>query len=95
MKNSVKAPTLKFEELVSLISSLVKSLVDDPDSVNIDSYKGDSILLITIKADSPKTLSFLIGKNGNTVSAMRHIVRCLGARSGVKAVFEIASSTKT
>ncbi|MCD6149049.1 KH domain-containing protein [bacterium] len=79
------------KELTELVTQLVKALVDDPDTVTVETYKGDSIVLFTVKADSPKTLSFLIGKKGSTVSAMRHLVRCLGARLDLKTVFEVSS----
>jgi len=83
--------TDKVKELTELVTQLVKALVDDPDTVTVETYKGDSIVLFTVKADSPKTLSFLIGKKGSTVSAMRHLVRCLGARLDLKTVFEVSS----
>jgi len=83
--------TDKVKELTELVTQLVKALVDDPDTVTVETYKGDSIVLFTVKADSPKTLSFLIGKKGSTVTAMRHLVRCLGARLDLKTVFEVSS----
>ena len=82
------------KDLIELVSQLTKSLVDDPSTVTVETYKGDSVVLFTVKSDSPRTLSFLIGKKGSTIAAMRHIVRCLGARLGLKTVFEVSSSSR-
>ena len=82
----------KMHELIELVTQITKSLVDEPDTVTIETYKGDSIVLFTVKAASPKTLSFLIGKKGSTVSAMRHLVRCLGARYDLKTVYEVSEA---
>jgi len=82
----------RFKELTDLVTQLTKSLVDEPETLVIETYKGDSILLFTVKAKTPKTLSFLIGKKGSTVSAMRHLVRCLGARYDLKVVYEVSEA---
>ena len=82
----------KFKEIIELVTQLTRSLVDEPDTLKFETYKGDSVLLFTVKTESPKTLSFLIGKKGSTVSAVRHLTRCLGARYGMKVVYEVSEA---
>ncbi len=57
-----------------LLEFLVKSIVSKPDDVLITEEEIESSLEFTIAAD-PEDIGKVIGKNGQTIKAIRQIVR--------------------
>ena len=61
--------------IVEFTEYLVKSLVKDPDMVKVEKFEteDEGVILEIIVSDSDKGM--LIGKNGNTISAVRTLIQ--------------------
>ena len=71
-----------------LIEYIVKSLVDDPSSVNVAVVEGEksTILELRVAADD---IGKVIGKHGRIAKAMRTVLQAATAKSGKHTVLEI------
>lgn len=81
--NEVPAPTA-----VAVLEYLAKSLVDDPDAVQVevDDRRGQRLELNVRVA--PPDVGRLIGKRGRVANSIRTIVRAAAARDGVEVDIE-------
>ncbi len=74
---------------------VVKSLVDNPDSVEVDRKVDEMGVLLALKVH-PDDMGQIIGKEGSTARAIRNLVRIIGlkqkARVNLK-IIEPAGST--
>ncbi len=71
-----------------LVERIVKSLVDNPEEVEISELESDRTLIFqasVAKADIGK----VIGKQGRTAQAIRDILRAVSGRIKKRIVFEI------
>lgn len=85
---SLNEPTERFK---FLLRSIVAEMVDNPQDVDIELTKGERTHVYTIfvhKSDLGK----LIGKNGQNVGALRHILKCWLGRHDFRAVIDIEES---
>lgn len=73
------------------ISYLVKNLVDDPDSVNINVFEGEKSTIIELKVDSDDVAK-VVGRQGKTINALRTIVMIVGARFGRRVKLELLNN---
>jgi predicted RNA-binding protein YlqC (UPF0109 family) len=71
-----------------LVEFIVKSLVDNPDSVRIEEVEGEKASIIELHVDN-SDLGKVIGKQGRTAKAVRTILNAAGVKSGKKVVLEI------
>ncbi len=71
-----------------LISCIVKSLVDNQESVKIKEIGGEKTTVIELSVDKDD-LGKIIGKEGKTIKAIRTILNAASKKSGKKAVLEI------
>lgn len=71
-----------------LVEFVVKSLVDNPDAVNIQEVEGEKASIIELRVDQ-SDLGKVIGKQGRTAKAIRTILNASGVKSGKKVVLEI------
>ena len=62
-------------DIVEFTEYLVKSLVKEPDMVKVEKFEteDEGVILEIIVSDSDKGM--LIGKNGNTISAVRTLIQ--------------------
>jgi len=78
-----------------LVEFLVKSLVDHPEEVSLNQQEADDTLLMELKI-SPDDLGKIIGKNGNTINAIRTVLQAaapaIRSVPGWKSSLERASS---
>jgi predicted RNA-binding protein YlqC (UPF0109 family) len=75
----------KSRDARSLVETVVISLVDDPDKVNIRSTSENDVLLIEISvADSD--ISKIIGSNGRIIKAIRTLTRSAAFVEGIERV---------
>lgn len=58
---------------------LVKKLVDNPDGVTVEQKDEKEIVRLKIQCDT-KDLGKVIGKKGQTVGALRTIIKAIGAK---------------
>ena len=71
------------ESLNNLINTIVMSIVDNEDSVNVSSSKDNETILYEIKVAKEDT-GKLIGKQGRVAVALRTVVKAAGAKAGVR-----------
>ncbi|NLI31884.1 MAG: KH domain-containing protein [Deltaproteobacteria bacterium] len=57
-----------------LVEYLVKSLVDQPDEVFLVEHEDEDAVMLELKI-SPDDLGKVIGKNGNTINAIRTVLQ--------------------
>jgi predicted RNA-binding protein YlqC (UPF0109 family) len=67
---------VKVKELVELIA---KSLVDNPDKVQVSALDGEQSMIIELKV-APEDLGKIIGKQGRNVMAVRVILGAAGMK---------------
>ena len=71
-----------------LIEYLVKSLVDNKDTVVITEAEDDGKTVITVKVEATD-MGRVIGKDGRIIKSIREIVRAYSAKNGHKVVVNI------
>jgi len=71
-----------------LVEFIVRSLVDNPDAVNIKEVEGEKASILELRVDQ-SDLGKVIGKQGRTAKAVRTILNASGVKSGKKVVLEI------
>lgn len=71
-----------------LVSVMAKSLVDNPDEVEIKEIEGDVTTILELKV-AKNDLGKVIGKQGKTAHAMRAILNATATKLKKRAVLEI------
>ena len=71
-----------------LVEFIAKSLVDDPDQVQVSEIEGETSLILELRV-GPDDMGRVIGKGGRTANAIRTLVRVLSAKQGKRATLEI------
>jgi len=71
-----------------LIELIVKSLVDQPDAVQINQVDGEKTVVYELRV-GPGDLGKVIGKHGQTAKSIRTLVNAASAKLGKRAVLEI------
>ena len=71
------------EGLRNLVVTMVKSIVDSPDEVQVNVVPSQFRLIVELHT-SPKDVGQVIGKSGHVVSAIRSILTAHGGREGLK-----------
>lgn len=74
----------------ALLEDLIKSLVDNPDSVEIDEEfdAGTRTFYVNV---SPDDVGKVIGKSGRVVSSIRFVVSAVAAKAREKAFVKIVT----
>ena len=73
------------KELVELIA---KSLVDEPDQVQVTEIEGEKVTVIEVRV-APGDLGKVIGKQGRTARAIRTLLNATATKLRKRAVLEI------
>ncbi|AFV11247.1 nucleic acid binding protein [Thermacetogenium phaeum DSM 12270] len=73
-----------------LIEVLARSLVDDPDAVEVREIEGEKALIVELKVASAD-MGKVIGKQGKIAKAIRTLARARGNKIGRKVIVEIES----
>ena len=71
-----------------LVEVLVKSLVDNPDAVQVTEVMGNNVIIIEVKVEK-NDMGKVIGKHGQTASAIRTLLSATSAKLKKRAVLEI------
>ncbi len=71
-----------------LVIYIAKSLVDDPDGVDVNIVEGEKSTILELKV-SQEDIGKVIGKHGRIAKAMRTILSASATRSGKRIVLEI------
>ena len=76
------------EQLKELVTMLAKSLVDNPEQVEVTEVAGEQTAVLELKV-APEDLGKIIGKQGKTAKAIRIILSAAAAKMRKRAVLEI------
>ncbi|ADG82894.1 hypothetical protein Tfer_1649 [Thermincola ferriacetica] len=71
-----------------LLDYLARSLVDNPDQVQINVVEGDKSLVLELKV-APEDMGKVIGKQGRIAKAIRTVIKAAAAKEGKKVMVEI------
>lgn len=74
--------------LKDLIEFIAKSLVDNPEQVNVTEIEGEQTSVIELKV-AKEDLGKVIGKQGRTARAMRTLLGAASTKDRKRAVLEI------
>jgi len=76
------------DKLTELVTLIAKSLVDNPDRVEVREVTGEQTAVLELKV-APEDLGKIIGKQGKTAKAIRTILGAAAAKMKRRAVLEI------
>lgn len=76
-----------------LVQYLAKSLVDDPDSVEVTEMQGEAGSVLELRV-AQKDLGRIIGKQGRTARSIRTIVNAAAALANQRVVLEIVEQSE-
>ena len=71
-----------------LVEMIAKSLVDDPDSVEVNEVEGSQSVIIEVKVAS-EDMGKIIGKQGRIAKAIRTVVKAAAIKENKRVVVEI------
>ncbi len=72
----------------SVLESVAKAIVDEPDGVEVDVSEGRSGVRLSLHV-APGDMGRIIGRRGRTAQALRTLVRAAAARDGQEASVDI------
>lgn len=73
------------KELVEIIA---KSLVDNPENVQVTEVNGEQSLILELKVD-PEDMGKVIGKQGRIAKAIRTVVKAAAIKENKRVIVEI------
>jgi predicted RNA-binding protein YlqC (UPF0109 family) len=73
---------------VELVEYVVKSLVDDPESVAVEESRESGQVVLELRVAEPD-MGRVIGKSGRVINAIRSIVQIAAAKKGERVSLEI------
>jgi len=79
--------------LVEIATDIAEELVDDRSNVKVTSSASKTTLLITIEAVNGE-LGKIIGKKGQTVGALRHLLRTMAYKEKIRVTLETTDGEK-
>jgi uncharacterized protein len=74
----------------ALVEYLVKSLADQPDQVALGEHETDDSILLELRI-SPDDIGKIIGKNGNTINAIRTVLQAAASSQKKRVKLEVVS----
>ena len=79
--------------LKTLIEYIARSLVDNPDHVDVNEIEGEKTTILELKVDE-EDLGKIIGRHGRTAKAMRTVINAAATKEQKRAVLEILESDR-
>ena len=77
--------------MVSLVETIAKSLVSNPDAVTVTEAKEDNNKITIQLKVAQEDMSKIIGRQGRIAKAIRTVVKAAAVHKGVNVVVEIVS----
>ena len=74
--------------MTKLVEAIAKSLVDNPDGVEVSETESRQGTIIRLKVD-PSDMGKVIGKQGRIAKAIRSVVKAAAAKEDKKVVVDI------
>jgi predicted RNA-binding protein YlqC (UPF0109 family) len=75
-------------QLRDIVEITAKSLVDNPNVVNVVEIEGEKTIVIELRVDKGD-IGKVIGKQGRIARALRTILSAMGRKTGKRVVLEI------
>lgn len=75
--------------MAELLAYLARELVDDPESVRVETEERDDALVLVLHV-APDDVGKVIGRQGRIARALRTLVRASAVREGRRVLVEIA-----
>ena len=75
-------------ELENLVLVLARSLVEDPDKVEVSGTESDSRVDLEIRV-APEDMGKIIGRGGRTIRAIRTVAKAASVRLGKRVSVEV------
>lgn len=76
------------EQDKDFLEFVVKSIVSQPDAVNVDRTVDEMGVLLTLKID-PSDMGYVIGRRGQTAQAIRTLLKIVGAKNNARVNLKI------
>ena len=74
--------------MLELVEAIAKSLVDEPEAVEVKEVPGKQAIVIELKV-APNDMGKVIGKQGRIAKALRTVVKAAATKANKKVVVEI------
>ncbi|CDF57922.1 KH domain-containing protein [Thermobrachium celere] len=71
-----------------LVEVIAKSLVDNPDKVQVNEISGEQSVIIELKV-APEDMGKVIGKQGRIAKAIRTVVKAAAIKENKRVIVEI------
>ncbi len=71
-----------------LVKFIAKSLVDNPDQVDVKEIEGEQTVIIELRV-APEDMGKVIGKQGRIAKAIRTVVKAAATKDNKRVVVEI------
>lgn len=71
-----------------LVEIIARSLVDDPDKVQVNEVLGEQSIILELKV-APEDMGKVIGKQGRIAKAIRTVVKAAAIKENKRVVVEI------
>lgn len=71
-----------------LVEVIAKSLVDNPDEVQVNEISGEQSVILELRV-SPEDMGKVIGKQGRIAKAIRTVVKAAATKENKRVVVEI------
>jgi predicted RNA-binding protein YlqC (UPF0109 family) len=75
-----------------LLAYLARGLVDDPDSVTVDSFEEEDGTVVLELHASPEEAGRLIGRGGRTISALRTVLKASATRRNRRVLVDVVDA---
>jgi predicted RNA-binding protein YlqC (UPF0109 family) len=73
----------------ALLEYLARAIVDEPDSVEVDSFEEEDGTLVLELRVADDDVGKVIGRNGRTVNALRAVVRASAVKQGRRVLVDV------
>ena len=75
--------------MVKLVEVIAKSLVENPDAVEVTEKAGKNSTMVIELKGAPEDMGKVIGKQGRIAKALRSVVKAAATKANKKVVVEI------
>ena len=77
------------DRLQNLLVLLVRPIVDEPDSVEVEASESDTRVDLELRV-APDDIGKVIGRGGRTIRAIRTVVKAASVKAGKRVNVEVA-----
>ncbi len=74
--------------MYKMVEFLVKSIVDNPQAVEIKEIQGEKVIIYEVKVDN-SDVGKVVGRNGRIINSIRTIVRAAASKERKKVSIEL------